>query len=600
MIRKLSEGLRNVSKNSKRLYVALEVCSIFFLVQTAAGCSAPGSFTVLINTLLSISVFLMLSCATGKIRGVLNTMLIVSVIYAAADCFVMQVRGMVITPADLFSLKTALTVAGNYHSGIYIGTIISMAAAAVFLFFNTWLADITWKKTKERLVLFLSGICGTIVIIAGVIAGPFCPNVFYYDKNTQGSENGVFISFIHDIKALRLKAPDGYDKAKAGQILQQYISDQDAAQKEKPDIVVIMDEAYTNLSWLSDTLKNDNSYIPATKCILSGGCANTQSGCLHVSVLGGNTANTEYEFLTGNSAAFLPPDTIPYELYIHSDTDLSYALPEELKLLGYKSCSIHPYYAGGYNRDTVYKIFGFDESMFMDTFDKEYGDTWKIREYYSDKAVFDKARKILQSGDEPKFIFAVTMQNHGLYSNNHDPNYLKGLDFSLSSRKEYFGKEDIDTYITLQNETDKEIAAFLKEIDSMNKKTIVVFFGDHEPGPAVTKEISDFHAGSNADYYKVPFFIHANFKIREETGIETSPNYLGGLLLEAAGLPENSYRKYIADTQKKYPVLSTQYICGNNRKEIDPDSAVQIRTLKDYANIQYLLMTGRKQNRKIH
>lgn len=36
------------------------------------------------------------------------------------------------------------------------------------------------------------------------------------------------------------------------------------------------------------------------------GADDTISGYLNVSVCGGNTANTEFEFLTGNTMAFLP------------------------------------------------------------------------------------------------------------------------------------------------------------------------------------------------------------------------------------------------------------------------------------------------------
>lgn len=588
---KLIQKLKLASANSKRAYIALEVCSIFFLVQMGAGCYPPGPFTVLINTLFSISVFLLFSCATGKIRGTINTMLLVSVLYAAADYFVMQSRGMVITPADIFSFKTAISVAGNYKTSIYIGTIISLAVTVVFLFLNTWLANMKWKKKRERLILMLIGLCGTIAIIADTITGPFCPELFAYNKNAQSSENGIFISFIHDAPMLKLKAPDEYDKNSAEKTLNTYENGNEAAPDDAPNIVVIMDEAYTNLSWMSNTLKDDSTYIPFTKNILSGNFPNTQSGCLYVSVLGGNTANTEYEFLTGNSMAFLPSNAVPYELYIHSNTDLSYAMPEELKKLGYKSSSIHPYYAGGYNRKSVYKLFGFDQFVFMDDFDKEYDDTWKIRDFYSDRAVFDKTIKTLENGTGPKFIFAVTMQNHGMYSNN-DEEYLKGMDFSMMERKAYFGKEDIDTYITLENETDKALSEFLHKIDSINSKTIVVFFGDHEPGPSVTEEIPDFQTSEDADYYKVPFFIHANFSIEEKKGVVTSPNYLGGKLLKVAGLPENSYRKYISNVEKKYPVLSTQYVLDENGEAVEQETALKNDILRKYSDIQYLLMSG--------
>ena len=55
---------------------------------------------------------------------------------------------------------------------------------------------------------------------------------------------------------------------------------------------------------------------------------NTVTGMLNVSVCGGNTANTEFEFLTGNTMAFLPQGSIPYQQYINGDLK---ALPDYLK-----------------------------------------------------------------------------------------------------------------------------------------------------------------------------------------------------------------------------------------------------------------------------
>ena len=40
-----------------------------------------------------------------------------------------------------------------------------------------------------------------------------------------------------------------------------------------------------------------------------------------VSVMGGGTANSEFEFLTGNSMAFIGTGKYPYQLYDLSESD---------------------------------------------------------------------------------------------------------------------------------------------------------------------------------------------------------------------------------------------------------------------------------------
>lgn len=47
---------------------------------------------------------------------------------------------------------------------------------------------------------------------------------------------------------------------------------------------------------------------------------NTIKGYTYSSVFGGNTANSEFEFMTGNTLAFLPDNSVPYQLFLRSKT----------------------------------------------------------------------------------------------------------------------------------------------------------------------------------------------------------------------------------------------------------------------------------------
>ena len=57
------------------------------------------------------------------------------------------------------------------------------------------------------------------------------------------------------------------------------------------------------------------------------------SGTTYASIVGGQTANTEYEFLTGNSMAFLPKGTVAFQLY------LRHAMPS--LVTGTEECKDH-------------------------------------------------------------------------------------------------------------------------------------------------------------------------------------------------------------------------------------------------------------------
>ena len=103
-----------------------------------------------------------------------------------------------------------------------------------------------------------------------------------------------------------------------------------------------MNESFSDLSVLGD-FKTNEDYLPFLHS-LQQGAENTVTGMLNVSVCGGNTADTEYEFLTGNTMAFLPQGSIPYQQYIKSRTP---SLAGYLKSLGYATYAQHPYQASG-------------------------------------------------------------------------------------------------------------------------------------------------------------------------------------------------------------------------------------------------------------
>jgi phosphoglycerol transferase MdoB-like AlkP superfamily enzyme len=102
-------------------------------------------------------------------------------------------------------------------------------------------------------------------------------------------------------------------------VLESYTEQEDDAdssdkKEELPNIIVVMNESFSDLKVLGDFTTNED-YMPYLHSLLNG-AENTVTGYLNVSVCGGNTANTEFEFLTGNSMAFLPQGSIPYQQYI--------------------------------------------------------------------------------------------------------------------------------------------------------------------------------------------------------------------------------------------------------------------------------------------
>lgn len=100
------------------------------------------------------------------------------------------------------------------------------------------------------------------------------------------------------------------------------------------------------------------------------------------SVFGAKTPNSEWEFMTGNSMAFLPSGSVVYQQYI-SDTPTS--IVSNLKNIGYTCVAMHPYYETGWSRNVVYPTMGFDETHFIDDFDQ----TKLLRKYITDQELYE-------------------------------------------------------------------------------------------------------------------------------------------------------------------------------------------------------------------
>lgn len=161
--------------------------------------------------------------------------------------------------------------------------------------------------------------------------------------------------------------------------------------------------------------------------------------------------------------AFLPVGSIPYQQYIKSTTP---SLASYLKSIGYATYAQHPYYGSGWNRDTVYPLLGFDNLSFM----QDYSNQRFVRKYISDETSFDRIIETYENkpDGQPAFIFNVTMQNHGGYTDTY-----YGFDNTVTADK--LNNSALDQYLSLIKMTDEDLKNLIEYFSNVDEKTIVVF-----------------------------------------------------------------------------------------------------------------------------
>lgn len=552
------------------LLVILPPAACFYLME----CYSHNPFMVVrpwaqfFNIVLFLLVTIVLFLLTGKLKTAHRIVYGVAMIYGIANSYVVRFRTNPIVPWDIFSWKTAASVAGNYNfmpdTRMVVVTLVFLVAIALFHFIKVKVTRfVFWKRLIPAAL---------VAVVLSLFAGTLQQESFQNSHRLYNKlftpvymtdVDGMAVTFVMNLAYMSIDKPEHYSDSEAQAVLDSYgaggamTEDTDPAAKddtqkdeELPNIIVMMNESFSDLSVLGDFETNED-YMPFIHS-LEQGAENTVTGMLNVSVCGGNTANTEFEFLTGNTMAFLPQGSIPYQQYINGDLK---ALPDYLKTLGYQTIATHPYNAGGWERDTVYPMLGFNESVFKD----EYVNPQYVRQYISDESCVDKIIEFYENKetDKPLFVFNVTMQNHGGYQDQYG-NFTP--DISVKDSANF----SLQQYLSLVKLSDSALESLISYFKDADEKTVIVFFGDHQPSDAVASTVlakngmSWNHLTEEQQKlrYQVPYVVWANYDIDEETGADTSANYLAAEVLERAGVPLDEYRSYLMHLKTEYPVIS--------------------------------------------
>lgn len=553
---------------------------------------------------------------TGRVSRALGIQTAFCAVYGLANYFVLEFRGAPIQPWDILSIGTAASVADNYEYRLDKDALTALIGLLVLLAAEFFLRADFYGPFKSRRALKKEAAAGSApksdtpertptkrrrVIIARtalcLVTGLLCfgytkmlhnedfvqKKLRLYDKlftpTTIQFKNGTVTAFLMELQYMSVEKPSGYNEKDAREALASYETAGTPA--NTPNIIVVMNEAFSDPAVLGGFTTNED-YMPFVHSLLRG-AEDTVSGLLNVSVKGGNTANTEFEYLTGNSMAFLPYGSIPYQQYIKNETP---SMASWLSGFGYRTVAMHPYRAAGWDRNKVYPLMGFDE-MYFEEF---YKDSEVIRKYVSDEADYEKIIQIYEQKEpgEPLFLFNVTMQNHSSYNDWADYD-----NFSPDITVDGSDSEVLSAYLSLMKLSDQATERLVDYFAKEEEDTVIVFFGDHQPTDSVVNPVlklngtssSSLSAEEEALRYQVPFFIWANYDIEEESGLNISANYLASRTLDAAGLPKPGYFSFLSELEKQAPVISANHVSLSGGTFSSADD--QDELLREYKTFQY-------------
>ena len=288
----------------------------------------------------------------------------------------------------------------------------------------------------------------------------------------------------------------------------------------KPNIILIQLESFINPNWITDITLNKN---PVSN--FESLSQEFSSGLLAVPALGGGTANTEFEVITGMSTDFFAAGEFPYNT-IASKKPIS-SLAYSLKSLGYSANALHNHEGKFYTRYKVYKNLGFDSFTPIECMSSPERTPvgWP-----KDNVLINEICNIITSTDNPDLIFGVSVQGHGGYPND----YVEDKEIYITNDYSKDNKNSLEYYINQIYEMDQFVGNLIDAVNALDEPTIIAFYGDHFP--AVGLDTSDVSINT---LKSTPYVIWDNMNLKEDDKDIKTYN-LTSLILDKLSFPDTT------------------------------------------------------------
>ncbi len=534
----------------------------------------------IINLLLSVLVVLcvesILLGITVNLKWSVSVSSIFLVLFGLINYYVYSFRGSELTPTDILSIGTAANVAEEYSFFLNGPMLYSLVLLLLSNFLLSGLPRCNYKR-KIRLRLIFSLIGAMIVILFANIA-PVKATHSYLQNGTI--DIGCLLNFTLKIPKSIITKPAGYDKTVLER-LERQVDVQNTEDKKQPDIIVIMNESFSDFRVFGEKFKTNEPVMPFIDSLKE----NTVKGYALSSVFGGGTPNSEFEFLTGNSMYFVPDGAIPYQQFIKKG---SYSMVSYLESKGYETAAYHPHIASGWSRPTVYPNLGFDSASFLEDFPRDN----LVRDFVSDQETYEYMLEDYfqkkEKSDDSQFLFGVTMQNHGAYDYPE-----KDYPASIKLAGYQNSYPDVEQYLSLINESDKAVQYLIERLSKAENDVVVVFFGDHFPN--VNRSFFEESHGRGFETmeekmleFKVPFFVWTNFESQEKNVPLTSLNYLSNYMYEAGDMELPPYNVLLKEFEKEMPAINSQgYYDAKKKQFVSRTDNTASDVLRNYSYLEY-------------
>lgn len=383
-------------------------------------------------------------------------------------------------------------------------------------------------------------------------------NVFWLGNSVHATYRSLAYVWTKELTFPVMETPDGYSKEKIQKIAKRYQSEAEkinATRTEKisdQTVIYILSESLANPNRIPGITTSEN-VLPYIDEIIS----NTTSGLMKSDGYGGGTANMEYQTLTGlpmynlsSSMTSLTTEIVPEMTYIPSISD-SFKKKNRI--------AIHLGDAQTYSRINMYDKMNFDQFIAGQNGTMKAKNMVALGHFPSDNSTYSTLLENINFS-ENQFFSVITYQNHVPWSYDYDKLITVAAD-QLSNEE----IEQLTNYANLLHQTDIDTKDLLDQLSNIDKKIVVVFYGDHLPG---LYPQSLFDTNSQLQY-KTDYFIWSNYQTKKMDYPYVNSSDFPAELLEYTNSKVSPYYALLTDVLKYSSV--DKKILDEKGKEVADD-----------------------------
>jgi phosphoglycerol transferase MdoB-like AlkP superfamily enzyme len=561
---------------------------------------------LLLNLLIDFLVLLLIYCIMGSLIPSIAITSLLLFIASLVGYYKVKLIGVPFFPWDLKLNKEVIDILPLVMSRQMIRWIVVLVVVILAIFLMRFLIPRLSLKPKSRIIF---GLLSVLALYLFAINSPPIQklmnqmgvfNIIYNQKENYSS-NGQSLAFMLNLQNSKMPKPANYGES-AIKSLAENISAQSgsisamvggspSATTKQPNVIFVMNEAFWDPTLMTNVSYSEDP-IPTVHQLQK----EATSGYILSPQIGGGTSNVEFEVLTGQSMSFLPGGSIAYQQYIHKPLP---SLAGYFEDQGYKSMAIHSYFNYFYNRETVYKNFGFESFKSSEHFiNPEYKGGFISDDEFSRNVIAE-----VDKTDKPMFIYAISMQNHGPYD---DPNRYSSKPIKVKGNFTDSAQTTIENYTQGAHDADHGLKLLIDHFKLSNEPTVIIFYGDHLPmlgysydvysqsGFVKSEKPEDWSLEEIKKMHSVPFVLWSNTSLPNEKVPILSTSFLGSYVLNLLDMKKPATLTFNYELSQKVPGLLSNLVIDSDQK-LYPKVPESFKTSIDqYGQLEYDMLFGKR------